>query len=76
LKEAEGDMKPKEIVIHNTEVLEKLYYIYFKILKREETSKFLISALNGILKYVHFISFDLILSIINQLQFGCKLMRG
>ena len=64
MKETEIDMKPKEIMKHNTELLEKLYYIYFKII-RNDNSKYLIPALKGILKYIHLINFDLIIEIMN-----------
>ena len=67
LKLSVADMTAKEIVKHNSDVLEKIYYIYFKVLTQPFPSKFYRTAMNGILKYVHLINVDMIWSLIMKL---------
>lgn len=45
-------------------ILQELFYIYFKVLVERLDSKFLSDALDGILKFAHFINIDLISSMI------------
>lgn len=60
LQEGMTNLDPKTITQYNTQILEKLFYIYFKLIIRQPPSKFFIKALDGCLKYVHLISVNLI----------------
>lgn len=59
-EEAMADLDRKTIAKHNGELLSKIFYIYFKIIKAEKLSKFYDSALEGMLKFVHLINIELI----------------
>lgn len=48
--EAAPDLERKTIASQNGQILEKLFYIYFKVIKLMRISKFYESALDGILK--------------------------
>lgn len=61
MKESEAVlMTGKEIARYNNDILVKLVYIFFKIIKSQKISKFYQSALNGLLKFIHFINVDLV----------------
>lgn len=53
----------------------KVFYIYFKILKLQKPSKFFSVAMNGILKFVHLISGDILSDLINTLGSSGELLR-
>ena len=65
----------KGIVKNNSVILEKLFYIYFKVLTRNKISKFYKDGLNGLLKFVHKINVDLIWNIIENLKESCLKLR-
>jgi len=50
LKEAEATISAKKVENFKTEILTKVFYIYFKVLKYPKPSKFFGVAMNGILK--------------------------
>jgi nucleolar complex protein 3 len=49
-EEAQVDYDKKQIAKQNADVLNKLFYLYCKIVKSTHLSKFFTSALDGILK--------------------------
>lgn len=56
-------------------ILQELFYVYFKVLVERLDSKFLSDALDGILKFAHFINIDLISSMIEHLDRAAKIFR-
>ena len=54
--EGESIIKNKELVRHNSNTLQELFYIYFKILVERMNSIFLKDCLDGVLKFVHLIN--------------------
>lgn len=76
LKEGVSELTPQQIVRHNADILEKIFYIYFKVIKSEEISKFFNSAMNGILKHVHLINVDLISALVENLYICGRALRG
>ena len=66
----------KQLVKENARIMEKLFYIYFKIITRNKISKYYRDALDGLLKYVHRINVDLIWNIIEYLKISCDKLRS
>lgn len=56
-------------------ILQELFYVYFKVLVERLDSKFISDALDGILKFAHFINVDLISSMIEHLDHAAKIFR-
>lgn len=54
--EGEAIIKNKEFVRANSNILQELFYIYFKILVERVNSIFLRDVLDGTLKFVHLIN--------------------
>ena len=83
MKDLKADLKDEEGVATkgafkaNVEILEKVFYIYFKVLcKNNAISKFYKDSLNGLLKHVHKINVDLIWSILDKLKESCVKLRN
>lgn len=66
----------KDIAKMNNDILVKLVYISFKIIKSEKISKFYKSALNGLLKYIHLINIDLVQSSVDALYDSYRRLRS
>lgn len=82
IKDLKTDLKDEEKVAAkgafkaNVDLLEKVFYIYFKVLcKNNAISKFYKDSLNGLLKHVHKINVDLIWSILDRLKDSCQKLR-
>ncbi|CAD8176296.1 unnamed protein product [Paramecium pentaurelia] len=75
LQEAQGDLDKKTLAKNNGEILSKMFYIYFKVLKLPRVSKYYESALNGILQYVHLINIELIQGIFECLLQSTNILR-
>lgn len=83
MKELKADLKQEDGLAAkgafqaNVQLLEKVFYIYFKVLcKNNVISKFYKDSLNGLLKHVHHINVDLIWSIVEKLKDSCVKLRG
>lgn len=66
--EGQATLKKKDIVKSNSEVLQEIYYIYFKILVERPNSKFLADVLEGVLTFSHLINIDLTSTLIAYLD--------
>ncbi len=67
LKLGEAELEPKEIARHNSNILERVFYLVFKILQLKEPSKFLHHSLQAVLKFVHLINVELISNLLKLL---------
>jgi hypothetical protein len=54
--EAEVTLKKKEIVKHNSSILQELFYLYFKMIVERTHVSLLKDVFDGILKFAHFIN--------------------
>lgn len=74
---AEGNavIENKELVRHNSNILQELFYIYFKVLVERINSIFLKDCLDGILKYVHLINIELTQSLIEHIHASAGVFR-
>jgi hypothetical protein len=74
MKELKTDLKDdttvhaKGVFKANIALLEKAFYLYFKVLCKPNISKYYEHALNGLLKHVHHINVALIWSILEKLK--------
>ena len=74
---AEGQVRidHKKITRINSELLQEMFYIYFKILLKRSYSQFLKDCLDGMLKFGHLINTVLIKSLIENLSYSADTFR-
>lgn len=72
----ESGMQAKTVFKGNIALLEKAFYLYFKVLCKPVMSKYYKDALNGILKHVHHINVELIWNILDKLKESFTKLRG
>ncbi|KAL4456085.1 hypothetical protein ABPG74_014046 [Tetrahymena malaccensis] len=75
LEEQDAEIDPKLLIKYNAQILEKVYYIYFKLIKRPSPTKFFTSVMDGIVKFIHMIDVNLIWDLIGCLQKSAQNMR-
>ena len=74
---AEGELRVdhRKMVRLNSEILQEMFYIYFKILLKRSYSMFLKDSLDGMLKFSHLINTGLIKSLIENLSSSATSFR-
>lgn len=75
---AEGEVRidHKKITRINSELLQEVFYIYFKVLLKRSYSQFLRDCLDGMLKFGHLINTTLIKSLIENLSQSAESYRS